>query len=60
MACMSVALPDPRREPLSRFVMQTFSHTPAIEHVGSWHLTDVDADAEQCPLLGVKQTHGHA
>ena len=35
MACTSVALPDPRREPLSRLVMQTFSYTLAIEHVGS-------------------------
>ena len=25
-------------------------------HVRYWHLTDVDADAQQCPLLGVKRT----
>jgi hypothetical protein len=47
MACMSVALHDPRLEHLSRLVMQTFSHTPAIEHVGSWHKADTYGAGER-------------
>jgi hypothetical protein len=44
------------REPLSRLVMHTFSHTLAIEHVGSWHLADIEADVRHVRSPKVKRT----